>query len=724
VLLTAQSKSYFNGEEANVMNRRRYASLLSLAFFALFIVIGTSPRLVAAQDQPPAQPEPDDLPFFDRWLSSAHADLASPAFSYWNNLQPPLIPKGCAKCHSRTGFEDFLGLDGSAPGQVDRPHETGTVVDCAACHNEGFADKTTVLMPSGIEMSTAADEKRCMECHQGRQSGAGIDAMIVQSAVSLDVVSDALDFARTHNDPGISLKYGTTVTAGYEYEGRGYDAEFTHVEGYRICTDCHDSFSLKVKVAECQQCHLEIATTDDLTRIRTVGASADFNGNGNVTEGIAAEISALQNALLQNIKTYARQISTRSIGYSSDHYPNFFIDADRNGQLDDSELGFENRYNAWTPRLLRAAYNYESSMSDRGAYSHNAKYVIQLLYDSIASLNAAIWDPIDMSLMERDDSGHFAGSHQSFRTWDDEGEVPRLCAKCHSAQGLPSFLQNGVNVSQPPSNGFDCGTCHNDLTTFTLHQVRSVVFPSGATISSGHSETNLCMSCHQGRYGIAGLTKLIGDRAPDEQSADLCFVDAHNFAAAATRYGSEAKSAYEYPGKSYQGFADHGYEYFNQCTDCHRTHALEVRKFDCVNCHEEIDHDATVRDIRFLPGDFDGDGDDREGIYYEIVTLQSALYTQIQQYANDVADQPIVYVPTGYPYFFNDLNRNGMPDRAEITADNAYDGWTPRLLRAAYNYQNSLGDPGAFAHNSRYIIQTLYDSIDDLGGDASAMIRP
>ncbi len=706
------------------MNRRLIASLLSLAFAAVLVVAGVSTYPVAAQEDAPAQPATDELPFFDRWLSSAHADLTSPAFSYWNNLQPPLIPKGCAKCHSRTGFEDFLGIDGSKPGQVDQPHGTGTVVDCAACHNEGFTDKTSVLMPSGIVMQAAADEKRCMECHQGRQSGVGIDAMIAQSAVSLDAVSDALDFTRTHNDPGISIKYGTAVKAGYEYEGRDYDAEFTHVEGYHICTDCHDSFSLKVKVDTCRQCHLEMATTDDLAKIRTVGASADFNGNGDVTEGIAAEISALQDALLRNIQTYARQISKRSIGYSFDNYPYFFIDVDQSGRLETDEIRFENRYNAWTPRLLRAAYNYESSMRDRGAYAHNAKYVIQLLYDSISSLNAAIWDPIDMSRMEREDSGHFAGSHHSFRAWDEEGEVPRLCAKCHSAEGLPSFLQNGVNASQPPSNGFECGTCHDDLNTFTLYQVRSVVFPSGAVINSGHPETNLCMSCHQGRYGIAGLSKLIGDRAPDEQSAELYFVDAHNFAAAATRYGSEAKPAYEYPGKSYQGFADHGYEYFNECTDCHRTHALEVRKFDCVNCHEELAHAATVRDIRFLPGDFDGDGDDLEGIYYEIETLQQLLYAQIQRYANDVAGKPIVYVPTGYPYFFIDLNRNGAPDREEISADNAYDGWTPRLLQAAYNYQNSLGDPGAFAHNSRYIIQTLFDSYDDLGGDVSAMIRP
>jgi hypothetical protein len=46
------------------------------------------------------------------------------------------------------------------------------------------------------------------------------------------------------------------------------------------------------------------------------------------------------------------------------------------------------------------------------------------------------------------------------------------------------------------------------------------------------------------------------------------------------------------------------------------------------------------------------------------------------------------------------------------------------LLRAAYNYQYVAKDPGAFAHNAEYILQILYDSIKDVGGDTSGMERP
>ncbi|NLF13746.1 MAG: polyheme membrane-associated cytochrome C, partial [Anaerolineaceae bacterium] len=41
-----------------------------------------------------------------------------------------------------------------------------------------------------------------------------------------------------------------------------------------------------------------------------------------------------------------------------------------------------------------------------------------------------------------------------------------------------------------------------------------------------------------------------------------------------------------------------------------------------------------------------------------------------------------------------------------------------------YNFQVVAKDPGAFAHNGTYVLQFLYDSIEALGGDVTAMTRP
>ena len=84
-------------------------------------------------------------------------------------------------------------------------------------------------------------------------------------------------------------------------------------------------------------------------------------------------------------------------------------------------------------------------------------------------------------------------------------------------------------------------------------------------------------------------------------------------------------------------------------------------------------------------------------------------------YAKTVAKKPVVYTPEVYPYFFNDNNGNGAADKDEAKFPNRYKSWTPRLMKAAYNYQFVTKDPGAFAHNSAYASELLLDSLADLG---------
>jgi len=56
---------------------------------------------------------------------------------------------------------------------------------------------------------------------------------------------------------------------------------------------------------------------------------------------------------------------------------------------------------------------------------------MQLMYDSIADLDAAL-----VAGLARDDHGHFQGSAEAFRHWDEDGEVSASCTRCHSADGL------------------------------------------------------------------------------------------------------------------------------------------------------------------------------------------------------------------------------------------------------------------------------------------------
>jgi hypothetical protein len=250
-----------------------------------------------------------------------------------------------------------------------------------------------------------------------------------------------------------------------------------------------------------------------------------------------------------------------------------------------------------------------------------------------------------------------------------------------------------------------------------------VTFPSGATIDSGDANMNLCMNCHQGRQSGADVRAALADLPLDSASADIRFLNIHYFPAGATVFGNQAGAGFEYAGKTYAGRFAH-IESYDSCTECHNAHQLVVEVAQCGVCHEGVATEEDLAGIRVSETDFDGDGDAEEGLAGELDTMREKLYAAIQAYAADRLDAPIVYDSHSYPYFFADTDGDGEPDADEANYGNRYQSWSPRLLEAAYNYQYASKDPGAFAHNGTYVLQLLYDSIQDLGGDLAGAVRP
>jgi hypothetical protein len=694
---------------------------------------GAAPTEAEATAPPDIQVSPvilPEMPFLDEWQGSGHANASAEAFRHWDGEDPAQVPIACAKCHTGDGYQDFLGVDGSEAGSVSAavPAMNAQGVTCVACHNAGTISKTTVTFPSGVTI-TAGDDVRCMECHQGRESKVSVDAQIERFGVAdapdgiVPPITDDqgndvfFGFRNIHYYAAAATLYGGMVQGGYQYEGMSYDSKNDHVEGYDSCIGCHNPHTLEVKVEQCAICHDNVATKDDLKNIRMVSSARDYDGDGNMTEGMYYEVEGLQNALYAEIQKYAASTAGEAIVYDKSAYPYFFIDTNANGVVDEGEAVFPNAYKNWTPRLLKAAYNYQVSLKDPGAYAHGNKYIVQLLHDSIADLGG------DVSNMARDDAGHFAGNTTAFRYWDfnANGEpvytVPGTCAKCHSASGLPEFIKEGANLSNPSSNGFACSTCHNEASWPALYTVNSVTFPSGAVISFGGRDadgnfvmdnSNTCLLCHQGRSSKPTVDRALVNKDLDTVDASIRFTNIHYFAAGATLFGADAQGAYMYDDKEYVGQNMHASQSgrLNKCQDCHDVHALEPKTDACQACHGTPDPTA----IRENDVDYDGDGNVTEGMKGEIDTLIEALYAQMQAYSSEYGGE-IVYNSARHPYFFN-------------TDGQAYAAFTPRLLKAAFNYQYAKKDPGAYTHNPKFVIQFLIDSIEDLGGDVSNYTRP
>jgi hypothetical protein len=110
------------------------------------------------------------------------------------------------------------------------------------------------------------------------------------------------------------------------------------------------------------------------------------------------------------------------------------------------------------------------------------------------------------------------------------------------------------------------------------------------------------------------------------------------------------------------------------------------------------------------------------------MALEAKLYTAMIDYSKTITQTGIAYNAAAYPYFFKDTNGDGKADEKEAVSANGWTDWTPRLLRAAYNYQYIQKDPGVYAHNAKYALQILYDTLEDLGKkakvDMTGLARP
>ncbi|MFT5742625.1 MAG: hypothetical protein ACI86S_000685 [Paracoccaceae bacterium] len=313
------------------------------------------------------------------WFRSAHADAAAEAFVHWDEDEE--IAPACATCHSGEGFRAFHGLDGSEPGVVESPIDTGGVVDCGTCHNAGLAEITEVAFPSGLMHPVQGVEASCMTCHQGRTAGVDVQSKI--TGMDTDTPNAELRFVNPHYATAAATWLGGYGGAGYHYDGRDYSGRFFHARPVSTCNSCHEPHTLEVEFEPCLTCHQGESPED----IRISRQS--YDGSGNTSVGIRSDIQANAALLLDSVKSYAADVAGAPMVYDGHRYPYFFADANQDDVIDEND-GQAVAYNGWTPRSLRAAYNWKLVTADPGSYAHNPHYVLELLYDSIEDLSGPL----------------------------------------------------------------------------------------------------------------------------------------------------------------------------------------------------------------------------------------------------------------------------------------------------------------------------------------------
>ena len=368
--------------------RRFFTNLMVAAVTGLF--------LGGLTGESNAQTSVLEVPYLKEWMSSEHARFMEEPFIHWN--EEGEVPASCARCHTTTGFQDYIGADGSPAGSIENAHLTGQVVSCVACHNSATRELASVTFPSGLTIDNLGSESRCMTCHQGRESTVSVNAKIAKIEGLLeDTVSSMLSFSNIHYRAAAATRYGTQAKGGYEYDGKTYVGYYLHDKDATVCVACHTLHTFRTDVENCDLCHRAVESKADFRDVRR--SKIDFNGNGDVEEGIYREIADLHQQLNAAIQAYGAQVADKPIAYDAHSYPYFFADTNNDGKTDESEAIYPNRYKNWTPRLLKAAYNYQFVAKDPGAYAHNPAYVIQLMYDGIESLSQKV--DVDMVGLQR-----------------------------------------------------------------------------------------------------------------------------------------------------------------------------------------------------------------------------------------------------------------------------------------------------------------------------------
>jgi predicted CXXCH cytochrome family protein len=660
------------------------------------------------------------IPYYEAWTMSAHSDATALAFNNWN--QDGQVPTTCARCHSSEGFIDYIGGDGTAAGVVDKPAPTGSVIRCVTCHNAAADALSSVTFPSGVTVDGLGGEARCMTCHQGRSSGPGVDAAIAAAAPATDdTVSATLTFQNIHYYPAAATLFAGRAKGGYQYAGQVYDVRFRHVDGFDTCIGCHDPHTTRVKFDACAGCHTGVTDVGGAHQIRMMSSvGIDYDGDGNTTEGIYDELVGLRDKLGAAIRGYGKEHGT-PVCYSASAYPYWFVDDDGDGTCSAAEAVGANAFKSWTARLLRATYNYQLASKDPGAFAHNAKYIIQLLFDATTDVNSVLVTKVDMTRATRTDFGHFNGSSEAARHWDQNEAVDASCSSCHGGEaGFRFFVQYGTGqVVEETANGLECGTCHDKPGTdfSAIIQVPSVKFPSGVTRMEAGND-NVCETCHRGREAKATVDAAIAAGKP-------AFKNVHYLPAGAVKLGSAVHVGYEYDGKAYVGPLSHVGG--TQCTSCHDPggshHTFRIEdSWDrtCRSCHADANGDPKkIRLVRTV--DYDGDGNSTEPLAAELETFAARTLAGMQALA---AAPGLCYAESTYPYFFKDTNGDKSCSAAEAVSSNGFTAWTAPLAKAAFNYQLWRKEPGAWAHNFDYMAQLLYDSAADLGADVSKLRRP
>ncbi len=304
----------------------------------------------------------------------------------------------CMRCHTNEGFISYVKTGKFDPkGYVAAPSPPG----CFTCHDPHKTGDMSLRTIKPVTMSNGAvfdmgEGNLCANCHQTR----GKAKELVKAVPAKKLPG----YWGSHHGGQSDMILGNNA---YEYEGKKYYSSVHATLVKNACTDCHmatpkarfssspgmagHSFEIagevhhapKLNTAGCLgNCHTKvkqvIAVNEDTPKkgfwwhqtdaVFDIQAKADFDNDGKA-EPLQSEVEGLLNLLVNN----------KGTGYlQKGDLPLYKKDGTWNWNRSDKMR---------TVKETAAVYNYKYVAEDRSRGVHNAPYTIQILYDTIQSLD-------------------------------------------------------------------------------------------------------------------------------------------------------------------------------------------------------------------------------------------------------------------------------------------------------------------------------------------------
>jgi len=306
-----------------------------------------------------------------QYLTSGHRTL--PDASYSNG-------EGCQKCHTNEGFIEY-----AATGKVDpkKTIQNPSEIGCFTCHaphergNFSLRKLTPVTLANGVVFDMGKGNL-CANCHQAR----------VMPKDEVRVRAILFEPWGAHHGPQSDMLLGTNA---YEFPGKTYSKSAHASLPEANCVTCHMSqpttprYALSpsigghsmrlggevheaptLNVAGCKTCHSDIKQVPR-REVFDIKAGADYDGDGAI-EPVQDEVQGLLEKLSNKQGTGALQKISNPIFDAKGK----FVEANKTQQ---------------PIEVVASLYNYKFVLEDGSRGVHNTRYAVQLLMDSLKSLD-------------------------------------------------------------------------------------------------------------------------------------------------------------------------------------------------------------------------------------------------------------------------------------------------------------------------------------------------